>query len=180
MTEPTTRKNGSGRAPDVVASTTTMPGGDVDSDLRNPGLYLNRELTWLAFNRRVLAEAEDARNPLLERLKFLAITGSNLDEFFMKRIGGLKLQAVAGVPELTVDGRTPQEQIDACHAWVREFERERLQVERRLLDLLAERDIRVLDWTELSTAERGELRDRYVRNIFPLITPLALDPAHPF
>jgi polyphosphate kinase len=79
-----------------------------------------------------------------------------------------------------VDGRTPQEQIDACNAWTRELERERLQVERSLLDLLAERDIRVLDWTELSTAERGELRERYVRNIFPLITPLALDPAHPF
>ena len=180
MTEPTTRKNGSGRAPDVVASTTTMPGGDVDSDLRNPGLYLNRELTWLAFNRRVLAEAEDDRNPLLERVKFLAIVGSNLDEFFMKRIGGLKLQTAAGVPEVTVDGRTPQQQIAECTAWVREFAQHRLSVERRLLALLAEHDIRILSWTDLSTAERAELRERYLRNVFPLITPLALDPAHPF
>jgi len=150
------------------------------ADLSSPELYLNRELTWLTFNRRVLAEAEDDRNPLLERVKFLAITGSNIDEFFMKRIGGLKLQTAAGVPEVTVDGRTPQEQIDACYAWVREFEHERLQVERHLLDLLARQDIRILSWTDLNPSERAELRERYLRNIFPLITPLALDPAHPF
>src|SRR6476660_8191327 len=150
------------------------------ADLSSPELYLNRELTWLTFNRRVIAEAENDRNPLLERIKFLAITGSNIDEFFMKRIGGLKLQTAAGVPEVTVDGRTPQEQIDACYAWVREFEHERLQVERHLLDLLARQDIRILSWTDLNPSERAELRERYLRNIFPLITPLALDPAHPF
>jgi polyphosphate kinase len=149
-------------------------------DLSNPALYLNRELTWLAFNRRVLAEAEDDRNPLLERVKFLAITGSNLDEFFMKRIGGLKLQTAAGLPEVTVDGRTPQEQIDECYAWVREFEKLCLEVERHLLELLVRQDIRILEWTELNASERSELRERYLRNIFPLITPLALDPAHPF
>src|SRR5215469_3914151 len=129
------------------------------ASLLSPELYLNRELTWLAFNRRVLAEAEDERNPLLERLKFLAITGSNLDEFFMKRIGGLKLQAAAGVPELTVDGRTPQQQIAACTTWVRDFEPQRLEVERRVLRLLAEHGIRVLDWTLLTIAERAELRE---------------------
>src|SRR5215471_6341022 len=104
-----------------------------DEGLEDPALYLNRELTWLAFNRRVLAEAEAEHNPLLERVKFLAITGSNIDEFFMKRIGGLKLQAAAGVPEPTVDGRTPQQQIVESSAWIREFERYRLGVERRLL-----------------------------------------------
>src|SRR5215469_3829608 len=114
------------------------------ADLSDPGLYLNRELTWLAFNRRVLAESEDARNPLLERVKFLAITGSNLDEFFMKRIGGLKVQLAAGLPEMTVDGRTPQEQIKACTAWVRDFETQRLAVERRLFELLAQHEIRVV------------------------------------
>src|SRR5947209_2374340 len=127
MVDTTTRKNGAGPDSRLVAAAVPAPSQE-DIDLARSALYLNRELTWLAFNRRVLAEAEDARNPLLERLKFLAITGSNLDEFFMKRIGGLKLQAVAGVPELTVDGRTPQEQIDACNAWTRELERERLQV----------------------------------------------------
>jgi len=150
------------------------------ADLEAPGLYLNRELTWLAFNRRVLAEAEDERNPLLERVKFLAITGSNLDEFFMKRIGGLKLQTAAGVSEVTVDGRTAQEQIDAASAWIRDFQRQRLTLERKLLQLLADHDIRILDWTELAPSERAELRERYLHNIFPLITPLALDPAHPF
>ena len=94
-----------------------------DVDLRDPALYLNRELTWLEFNRRVLNEAEDERTPLLERVKFLAIVSSNLDEFFMKRIGGLKQQVGAGVQELTVDGRTPQQQIDEAQAVVSEIER---------------------------------------------------------
>ena len=83
----------------------------IDPLLQSPDLFLNRELTWLNFNWRVLAEAEDPRNPLLERLRFLAITASNLDEFFMKRIGGLKQQLAAGVHELTADGRTPRRQI---------------------------------------------------------------------
>jgi polyphosphate kinase len=166
--------------PDMTSPAARANGTDYAADLDSPSLYLNRELTWLAFNGRVLAEAEFERNPLLERVKFLAITGSNLDEFFMKRIGGLKVQMAAGVPEVTVDGRTPQEQLDACSAWVRDFERKRLEVQRSLLSLLAGHDIRILDWSELTPAERSELREHYLRNIFPLITPLALDPAHPF
>src|SRR6266852_3038811 len=105
----------------VTSPTAPAARGD-DPALDDPSLYLNRELTWLAFNQRVLAEAENDQNPLLERVKFLAITGSNLDEFFMKRIGGLKQQAAAGVPEPTIDGRTPQQQIAECNAWVRTFE----------------------------------------------------------
>ena len=175
----THRKNGAA-AEAALSPGAFAPSAQPPVDLSRPGLYLNRELTWLAFNRRVLAEAEDERNPLLERVKFLAITGSNLDEFFMKRIGGLKLQAVAGVPEPTVDGRTPQEQIAACTAWARDFQRIRLGVERTLQERLAEHDIRILGWTDLSSTERAELRERYLRTIFPLITPLALDPAHPF
>ena len=93
-------------------------------DLDAPDLYLNRELTWLTFNRRVLHEAQDDRNPLLERVKFLAIVASNLDEFFMKRIGGLKQQVGAGVQELTPDGRSPQQQITECYAVIREQEAE--------------------------------------------------------
>jgi polyphosphate kinase len=183
MTEAPNRNNGVSRKAaggGVAPSSSTADHDDDAVDLNDHALYLNRELTWLAFNQRVLAEAENARNPLLERVKFLAITGANLDEFFMKRIGGLKLQAAAGVPEPTVDGHTPQQQIDACRAWIREFEQYRLGVERHLLGLLAEHDIRVLGWTALNAAERAELREHYLRNIFPLITPLALDPAHPF
>ena len=91
-------------------------------DLTAPEWYLNRELTWLDFNKRVLWEAEDERTPLLERVKFIAIVSSNLDEFFMKRIGGLKQQVGAGISELSVDGRSPQQQIIECYAVVRELE----------------------------------------------------------
>ena len=153
---------------------------DDDADLDDPRLYLNRELTWLEFNRRVLAEAENTQNPLLERVKFLAITGSNLDEFFMKRIGGLKLQAAAGVPEPTIDGRTPQQQIAECHAWLRTFETHRLGVEHDLHEALARHHIRLLRWNDLVPAQRIAVREEYRRNIFPLVTPLAFDPAHPF
>ena len=93
-------------------------------DLSDPSLYLNRELTWLEFNRRVLHEAEDPRVPLLERLKFLAITNSNLDEFIMKRIGGLKQQVGAGLHDRTVDGRTPREQIAESLSVVGEIEQQ--------------------------------------------------------
>jgi len=85
-----------------------------DFDLDSHEWYLNRELTWLSYNRRVLAQADDPRIPLLERVKFLAIASSNLDEFSMKRIGGLKQQLAAGLQEVTVDGRTPAQQIDEC------------------------------------------------------------------
>ncbi|HKL83438.1 MAG TPA: RNA degradosome polyphosphate kinase, partial [Desulfobacter sp.] len=90
-------------------------------DLNAPEWFLNRELTWLEFNRRVLHEGQDSRNPLLERVFFLSVVGSNLDEFFMKRIGGLKQLVGAGVKTLSVDGRTPQEQIDDCHIVVQDI-----------------------------------------------------------
>jgi polyphosphate kinase len=168
------------RLKSAVTGPTAQPSPKDNGDLDDPSLYLNRELTWLAFNQRVLAEAESDRNPLLERVKFLAITGSNLDEFFMKRIGGLKQQAAAGVPEPTIDGRTPQQQIAECLAWVRTFEKYRLGVERELLGLLAQHDIRILAWSDLSATQRAAIREHYLKNVFPLVTPLALDPAHPF
>ena len=152
----------------------------IDRDLLRPELYLNRELTWLAFNRRVLAEAEDARNPLLERLKFLAITASNLDEFFMKRIGGLKQQAAANVHQLTPDGRTPQQQIVECYAEIRMQERRQREILLELLAALKPHGIEVVPYRALDDAEQRALRDYYFANIFPLVTPLAIDPAHPF
>ncbi len=150
------------------------------ADLSRPELYLNRELTWLAFNWRVLAEAADRRNPLLERLKFLAITASNLDEFFMKRIGGLKQQVVAGMQELTPDGRTPRQQIAECYAEIRRMEQRQRELLAELLEALKEYDIRLVRYEELSDTQRAEVRNHYVKNIFPLVTPLAMDPAHPF
>ncbi|MCU7960501.1 MAG: RNA degradosome polyphosphate kinase, partial [gamma proteobacterium symbiont of Bathyaustriella thionipta] len=112
-------------------------------DLKDPELYLNRELTWLSFNERVLHEAQDERNPLLERLKFLAITGSNLDEFFMKRIGGLKQQVGAGMGKLTVDGRTARQQISECYEQVRKQERQQRATLHTLLDELREQDVKI-------------------------------------
>ncbi|HUY38904.1 MAG TPA: polyphosphate kinase 1 [Candidatus Binataceae bacterium] len=152
----------------------------IDPELNAPELFLNRELTWLAFNRRVFEQALDERNPLLERVKFLAITASNLDEFFMKRIGGLKQQVVAGMHELTVDGRTPHQQIAECLAQAREFDTQQRALLPVLLAKLREYSIDVLAWEQLKPEEQVAIRESYFRNIFPLMTPLAMDPAHPF
>ncbi len=149
-------------------------------DLTDSSLYLNRELTWLSFNRRVLHEAEDSRNPLLERVKFLAIVGSNLDEFFMKRIGGLKQQVAASYKEPTVDGRTPQQQIVESHAAVRELQQRQSTVWRQLREELSTQQIQLLDYEQLTTAERERMRDAFQHKVLPLLTPLAMDPSHPF
>jgi len=164
----------------AVSAVEKAPPPRIDKDLTSPDLFLNRELTWLAFNRRVLHEAEDERNPLLERLKFLAITASNLDEFFMKRIGGLKQQVVAGMHELTVDGRTPQQQIAECYLVVRELEQRQRELGPQILSQLENYGIRVRLYSSLSADERKSIREYYYKNIFPLVTPQAMDPAHPF
>ena len=142
--------------------------------------YLNRELTWLAFNERVLHEAEDERTPLLERLKFLAITGSNLDEFFMKRIGGLKQQVGAGVYETSVDGRTPQVQIDECYQRIRRISGVRRALASHLFAELAQHGVRVVRHAALEPEQQAWVKTHYDENIFPLVTPQAMDPAHPF
>ena len=149
-------------------------------DLGDPGLYLNRELTWLNFNSRVLNEAQDERNPLLERAKFLAIASSNLDEFFMKRVGGLKQQVAANVHQLSVDGRSPQEQIEACAEAVKEMQPRMRQAYLDLLKSLEREDIVVASYDRLTEPQKEEVRRQYRDNILPLVTPLAMDPAHPF
>jgi len=164
---------------DAEARSDAREGNDI-ADLSESNLYLNRELTWLEFNKRVLNEAKDSRTPLLERLKFLAIVGSNLDEFFMKRIGGLKQQVGAGVETLTVDGRSPQQQIDECNAMVREIEQEKDQLYHKIMDALNDCGIEVLDHAGLMEDEKRFVRDYYLQNIFPLVTPQSIDPAHPF
>jgi polyphosphate kinase len=149
-------------------------------DLDDASLYLNRELTWLEFNRRVLHEAEDDRTPLLERCKFIAIVSANLDEFFMKRIGGLKQQLAAGIQAQTVDGRTPRQQIEECHGVIRELERRKEVLLQQLQQLLADAGIVIGAYGDLSGREQEKVREYYLRNIFPLITPQVVDPAHPF
>ena len=154
--------------------------GSDEIDLKDPSLYLNRELTWLAFNQRVLAEARDERNPLLERVKFLAIVSSNLDEFFMKRIGGLKQQLGAGLMKKTVDGRTPKEQIVECYEVVREQEKSQHVIFNQLQAELDEHDIQILQYDRLQRDDIEFLRGHFHDNIFPLLTPQSIDPAHPF
>jgi polyphosphate kinase len=149
-------------------------------DLNDPQWYLNRELTWLAFNRRVLHEGQDDRVPLLERIFFLAVVGSNLDEFFMKRIGGLKQQVGARVKELSVDGRLPQEQIDACAEVVRDLLREQEELEVELKRLLARRKIRIVPYADLSLTEKSLAEGYFREQVYPLLTPQGMDPAHPF
>ncbi len=149
-------------------------------DLDDPTLYLNRELTWLAFNQRVQHEADDPRTPLLERVKFLAIVNNNLDEFFMKRIGGLKQQIAAGVHTPTVDGRTPIQQMEECRALLAEMQAEQERIFQELLTALEAHDIRLATIDSLPLDARERLREQYRTDIFPMITPLAMDPAHPF
>ena len=149
-------------------------------DLNSPEWYLNRELTWLEFNKRVLYEAEDERTPLLERLKFIAIVSANLDEFFMKRIGGLKQQVGAGISELSIDGRSPQQQISECYVQVQEIEEKKRSLLMVILALLQEQEINIVAYQSLRLEEQQALRKNYIDNIFPLVTPQAIDPAHPF
>ena len=149
-------------------------------DLNSPEYFLNRELTWLEFNRRVMHEAEDKRNPLLERLKFISIVSANLDEFFMKRIGGLKQQVGAGISSKTVDGRTPKEQISDSYLIVHELlERNKIILQEMLAEL-KQHGIEILNYEELEDADKSFVREYYYDNIFPLVTPQSIDPAHPF
>ncbi len=160
------------------------PDIDLENDLAKrldePELYLNRELTWLEFNRRVLHEAIDAANPLLERLKFFAIFASNIDEFFMKRVGRLKLLLAANITALTVDGRTPEQQLQECAKLVNTIEDIRDQSLPILLKELETHDIQILDYDTLDQKQQDFLRLYYLENIFPLVTPQIFDPAHPF
>lgn len=156
------------------------PPPEPDLDLDAPEWYLNRELTWLAFNRRVLRQAQDDRVPLLERVKFLAIVSANLDEFFMKRIGGLKQQIGARVRELTVDGRSPEQQLRECLTVVRDIVDQQRQLASEIHELLTEKGIQLRAHHSLTETQRQQMRDYYLRNIFPLVTPQTMDPAHPF
>ncbi len=153
---------------------------ETEFDLESPDLYLNRELTWLEFNRRVLHEAQDQNTPLLERFKFVGIVSSNLDEFFMKRIGGLKQQVGAGIMDLTVDGRTPVQQIEESCQLVREIEKQKDTLVPQLIELLAAKDIHLTTFEELDDKDKEAIRNYYFENIYPLVTPQAVDSAHPF
>ncbi|MCC5639630.1 polyphosphate kinase 1 [Nostoc sp. CHAB 5844] len=150
-------------------------------NLSDPQYYLNRELSWLEFNNRVLHEACDSRTPLLERLKFLAIFSSNLDEFFMVRVAALKQQVEAKVTQLTPDGRTPQQQLDDIRSNLSpQVVKQHQHFEEVLRPLLAKHGIHILDYINLNQKQRTYLDNYFEDQIFPVLTPLAVDPSHPF
>jgi len=163
------------------ASSPLSPAPSEEPDLSRPELYLNREFSELEFQRRVLHEARDERNPLLERLKFLAIFTKNMDEFFMKRVGGLKQQISAGVAERTPDGLTPREQWDEVLERARGLYARHVEVyHRELRPRLAAEGVRIVDRGDLDEAERIELQAYFENFVLPTLTPLTFDPAHPF
>ncbi len=145
------------------------------------GLYINRELSWIEFNRRVLEESFDNHNPLLERIKFLAIFSANLDEFFMIRVSGIKHQIAAGVKKRSPDGKTPEEQLLAIrNQIVPLIVKKRQLLLQELMPKLKEQGVIIYDYHQLNHAQREALSDYFYKQVFPVLTPLAFDPSHPF
>lgn len=166
---------------DALVTFTESPLPPSTPDLDDPKHYLNRELSLLEFNRRVLEEAQDERNPLLERVKFLAIVGSNMDEFFMVRVAGLKQQIAAGVLDFSPDGLTPAEQFaDVRKAATRLMHDARDCWRTALLPQLKEQGIAVLDYAELTDKQKTNARKYFDETVFPVLTPLAFDIGRPF
>ncbi len=150
------------------------------SQINNDNIYINRELSWIKFNERVLSEAENKNHPLLERLRFLSISGNNLDEFFMVRVAGLIGQVNQGIELLTADGMTPQQQLDAIYAQTDILIEKQQEIWRDLYALLQAENIRIIQPEELSSDQKAWLRDYFLNELFPILTPQALDPSHPF
>lgn len=147
----------------------------------SPQEFLNRDLSWLEFNRRVLNEAADERTPLLERVRFLAIFNSNLDEFFMKRVGAIREKVRAGKLGAGPDGLTPAQHLSAIRDVVTDLQRQQAECYRKqVLPALAQQNIWLLRWDQLTEEEREGAQRYFYQNIFPVLTPLAVDPGHPF
>ena len=165
----------------TVSDLTEIPHFDVASiDGASPERFINRELSWLAFNERVLEEADNQAHPLLERLNFLSISASNLDEFYMVRVAGLRGQVAAGVKSPSQDGMTPSQQLAAIYQRATLLTDEQQRIWRKLRGQLRQSNIAVIEPDELNPAERRWLDTHFMTEIFPVLTPLAVDPAHPF
>jgi hypothetical protein len=169
----------------LVTVTQEQPPVDAPEDVRplltDPAYYLNRELSLLAFQWRVLEEAMDGTNPLMERFRFLSILGSNLEEFFMVRVAGLKRQIESGTPSAGPDGLSPSEQLDAVSSEVtRLLASAHDCLKGSLLPELKMAGIQILQFDELTDEQKIDAREYFRKKIFPVLTPLAFDPGHPF
>src|SRR5690348_7504119 len=169
-----------GRMSELAIDRALPDEAEAAAPLRPSQRFINRELSWLAFNERVLEEASNPNHPLLERVRFLSISDSNLDEFYMVRVAGLKELAAGGVPVKSDDGLTPEQQLAA----ISEVAAALIQRQQRCWTDLQQRSraegISMLDHEALSSDDRAWLRQLFVERLLPVLTPIAIDPAHPF
>ena len=168
---------------DIHSDTDNTAAGDggnfQDIDATSEKRFFNRELSWLLFNTRVMEEAGNPNHPLLERLRFLSISATNLDEFYMVRVAGLKGQVRAGVQSISQDGLSPSQQLRAIHTAVEKLMQDQQSLFHSLIQEMRDEGVSLIKPDELSDDDMQWLETYFMDQVFPVLTPLAVDPAHP-